>query len=101
VKGESIVTSWYSPRQTGPLWAQHFNGDPLMTTHERLLTAAEAAKYLHLSLHHLYRLVRSGVLPAVRFRRQLRLDPAALRGFVASGGQRPTAIRAADIGGAE
>ena len=66
-----------------------------MTSQERLLTATEAANYLHLSLHHVYRLIRGGELPAVHFGRQLRLDPSALRDFIARGG---TAVAAPTLG---
>jgi excisionase family DNA binding protein len=45
-----------------------------------------AAKYLDLSLPRVYELARLGLLPAVKFGRTVRFDPAALAAFVAQGG---------------
>jgi excisionase family DNA binding protein len=53
------------------------------------LTATEAAEELRLSRWAIYRLVRDGLLPAYRFRRGLRIDPAALERFKAGARVKP------------
>jgi excisionase family DNA binding protein len=47
-----------------------------------LLSYREAAKYLGVTERTLWTLVNSGDLPAVRFRRTVRIDPADLRMFI-------------------
>lgn len=44
-----------------------------------LLTSREAAEFLRISEVHLYRLTKSGEMPAVRMGRLVRYSPAALR----------------------
>ena len=46
-----------------------------------LVTVPEAAKYLGVGRKVIYRLLESGVLPAIRRRGQILLDPCALYRF--------------------
>lgn len=46
-----------------------------------LVTVPEAAKFLGVGRKVIYRLVESGVLPAIRRRGQILLDPCALYRF--------------------
>jgi excisionase family DNA binding protein len=52
-----------------------------------LLTIQEAAALLRVSCPRAYELARSGVLPAVRLGRQIRIDPVQLRTWIAQGGR--------------
>jgi excisionase family DNA binding protein len=54
---------------------------------QQLLTAKEVAPRLQMSTGRIYELVRLGILPAVRFGKQVRFHPDALAEFVASGGR--------------
>ncbi|HMN96930.1 MAG TPA: helix-turn-helix domain-containing protein [Phycisphaerales bacterium] len=47
-----------------------------------LLTYREAAKVLGVTERTVWTLVAGGVLPAVRFGRSVRIDPADLRAFI-------------------
>ena len=47
-----------------------------------LLTYREAAKILGVTERTVWTLVDGGLLPAVRFGRSVRIDPADLRGFI-------------------
>jgi len=47
-----------------------------------LLTYREAAKVLGVTERTVWTLVDGGVLPAVRFGRSVRIDPADLRAFI-------------------
>jgi len=47
-----------------------------------LLTYREAAKVLGVTERTIWTLVNAGSLPAVRFGRSVRIDPADLRGFI-------------------
>lgn len=47
-----------------------------------LLTYREAAKVLGVTERTIWTLVNDGRLPAVRFGRSVRIDPADLRGFI-------------------
>ncbi|TVQ32988.1 MAG: DNA-binding protein [Phycisphaeraceae bacterium] len=47
-----------------------------------LLTYREAAKVLGVTERTIWSLVHAGRLPAVRFGRNVRIDPADLRGFI-------------------
>ncbi len=60
-------------------------------TVERLLTYREAGKLLGVTDRTVWQLVRDGHLPAVRFGRSVRIDPADLRAFIerAKSGQGP------------
>lgn len=49
---------------------------------ERLLTYREAGKLLGVTERTLWTLVDQGALPAVRFGRSVRIDPADLRRFI-------------------
>lgn len=49
---------------------------------ERLLTSGETAEVLGVTDRTLRTLVRTGSLPAVRFGRSVRFDPADLREFI-------------------
>ena len=51
-------------------------------TVERLLTYRDAAKLLGVTDRTVWQLVKDGHLPAVRFGRSVRIDPADLRAFV-------------------
>lgn len=53
---------------------------------EQLLTMAEAALRLQVTVVRAYQLVREGILPAVRLGRQIRVDPRRLDDFVRKGG---------------
>ncbi|MBY0276093.1 helix-turn-helix domain-containing protein [Candidatus Binatia bacterium] len=55
---------------------------------ERLLTIAEVATLVRTSKQAAYRLAREGKLPVVRLGRNLRVDPAVLRGWIEGGGRR-------------
>ena len=52
----------------------------------KLLTANETAGLLRVKPQWVYRMVRRGVLPAVRLGRQLRVDEDALKGWLAERG---------------
>lgn len=52
-----------------------------------LLTVREVAPKLKMSTGRVYELIRTGVLPAARFGKQVRVDPEKLRAFVEAGGQ--------------
>ena len=54
----------------------------------RLLTVSEAAEVLRIPKARVYDLLRTGVLPAVRILRQVRVDPEHLNEFVSNGGRR-------------
>ena len=54
---------------------------------ERLLTVAQAAEVLLLSVAGTYALIRAGVLPACRLGRSLRLSERVLANFVEAGGR--------------
>ena len=47
-----------------------------------LLTYRDAAKLLHVTDRTVWQLVKDGALPAVRFRRTVRIDPADLQSFI-------------------
>ncbi len=49
---------------------------------ERLLTYSEAADLLSVTARTVWKLVDCGELPAVRFGRSVRIDPADLRSFI-------------------
>ena len=48
---------------------------------ERLLTAEEIAKILHISRAKVYRLIQRGQIPVLRIHRLVRVIPADLRDF--------------------
>ena len=54
---------------------------------ERLLTVTEAAKLLHLSVPGVYGLVRSGVVPACRLGRAIRISERVLQNYITAGGR--------------
>jgi excisionase family DNA binding protein len=47
-----------------------------------LLKVADAAERLNISRSMAYRLVSDGTLPTIRYRRMLRVDPAALEEWI-------------------
>jgi excisionase family DNA binding protein len=49
---------------------------------ERLLTYPEAGKVLGVTERTIFTMVKTGELPAVRFGRSVRIDPADLRRFI-------------------
>jgi excisionase family DNA binding protein len=49
---------------------------------DRLLTYRQAAKVLGVTERTVWSLVNAGTLPAVRFGRCVRIDPADLRAFI-------------------
>jgi len=49
---------------------------------DRLLTYRQAAEVLGVSERTIWTLVDQGTLPAVRFGRSVRIDPADLRAFI-------------------
>lgn len=51
-----------------------------------LMDAPGAAERLGVRLHRVYALVRENRIPSVRIGRQVRIDPAALEEWIASGG---------------
>lgn len=53
----------------------------------RLLKASEVSEQTGLPEWRVYELSRMGVLPCVRLGRSYRYDPAALREFIAGGGE--------------
>jgi excisionase family DNA binding protein len=63
----------------------------------KLLTISEVAQVLGVRPARAYELARTGVLPAVHLRRQIRVSDQALREWVAAGWQRlsETAVEAA------
>ncbi len=54
---------------------------------DRMLLAPEVAEILNVSVPRVYELVRTGVLPAVKLGRQIRVDRRKLQAFLDSGGQ--------------
>jgi excisionase family DNA binding protein len=54
------------------------------TIEPMLLTVRQAAKVLTLSERTLFTLTKSGAIPAVRFGRAVRYDPADLRAWIES-----------------
>lgn len=55
---------------------------------KRLLAAGEVKDFLNLSsTDQVYRLVREGILPAVRIGRQIRFDPDVLQEWIKRGGK--------------
>lgn len=50
---------------------------------EKKLSTIEAAKAGNFSLSHIYYLLRTGQLPAVRINRQWRIDPCDIQSYVA------------------
>lgn len=52
------------------------------TTDTRLMTYQDAAKVLCVTDRTVWQLVKDGHLPAVRFGRSVRIDPADLREFI-------------------
>jgi excisionase family DNA binding protein len=52
----------------------------------RLLTAAEVADILQVSVARVYELARQRVIPCVRLVRQVRFDEQAMREWIAQGG---------------
>ncbi len=52
----------------------------------KLLTVPEVAEILRVTPQWVYVLARSGVLPAVRVGRFVRIDPAGLRAWIEGGG---------------
>lgn len=61
---------------------------------DRLLTYREAGKTLGVTERTIWTLVDQGVLPAVRFGRSVRIDPADLRRFI----DQSKSLRATDAG---
>jgi len=59
---------------------------------ERLMTADEIAKILHISRAKVYRLIQRGYIPAIRIHRLVRVIPADLRDFAKR-------YRSGDLGG--
>ena len=53
----------------------------------RLLTVAEAAKVLRLSIPGVYGLLRSGVVPACRLGRAIRISDRVLQNYITAGGR--------------
>jgi excisionase family DNA binding protein len=53
----------------------------------RMLTVAEAADVLRLSVGAVYQLIRADVLPVCRIGRSLRISERALAAFVEGGGR--------------
>jgi excisionase family DNA binding protein len=58
-----------------------------MATLERLLSQEEVSDLLGVTRAGFYRLVRGGLLPAVRLGRHIRVSPAALQRFIETGGR--------------
>ncbi|MAT84279.1 MAG: transcriptional regulator [Gammaproteobacteria bacterium] len=56
--------------------------DPISPQIDRLLTYRQAAEVLGVSERSIWTLVDQGTLPAVRFGRSVRIDPADLRAFI-------------------
>jgi len=54
---------------------------------EEILTSEEAARYLRLGLETVKRKARAGEIPAAKIGRQWRFDKAALRRWLADGGE--------------
>ena len=54
----------------------------------KLLTISEVARVLGVRRARAYELAKTGVIPAVHLRRQVRVSDVALREWVAAGGQR-------------
>jgi excisionase family DNA binding protein len=52
-----------------------------------LMTVPEAAIALNLPKQRVYELLRLGLLPGVRFGRQLRIERTALQAWIAAGGR--------------
>jgi excisionase family DNA binding protein len=53
---------------------------------QRLLTAAEVARPLHITRMTVYRLASRGLIPSVHIGKTVRFDPTAIAAFVAGGG---------------
>jgi excisionase family DNA binding protein len=53
----------------------------------KLLRISEIAKLLDCRNERVARLIREGILPAVRLGRQIRIDPHSLERFIETGGQ--------------
>ncbi|MDQ3556750.1 MAG: helix-turn-helix domain-containing protein [Gemmatimonadota bacterium] len=53
---------------------------------EKLLRVSAVAELLDISDQRAYELVRTGMLPAIRVGRQIRVAPAALEEWIGSGG---------------
>jgi excisionase family DNA binding protein len=53
-------------------------------SHGPLLTAAEVAEQLHMSLRSVRRMIRDGRLPIARFGRAVRIRPEALEKLIAA-----------------
>jgi len=64
-----------------------------------LLTADELAAQWRVTRGHVYALVKSGVLPAVRVGRSLRIPEQAVRAFIAAGGWRKQPEHTAGVRG--
>jgi excisionase family DNA binding protein len=56
--------------------------EPSPSQIDRLLTYRQAAEVLGVSERSIWTLVDQGTLPAVRFGRSVRIDPADLRAFI-------------------
>ncbi len=55
-------------------------------TNNRLLRISEVAEHLNVSVNRAYEIARSGLLPAVRIGRRVRVDSDQLQAWVAAGG---------------
>lgn len=51
-----------------------------------LLDVHQVSQRLGVRLHRAYELIRTGVIPAVRIGRQVRVDPVTLEEWIGSGG---------------
>ena len=60
---------------------------PLEVGPVQLLTIREVAALLRVPTARAYALARADLLPVVRIGRQIRIDEAALRGWISRGGQ--------------
>lgn len=54
---------------------------------DRLLTVAEVAELMRVTVPRAYELARNGVIPTVRLGRQIRVDPEQLRRVIEQGGK--------------
>jgi len=64
--------------RTADMIESQASGEPV----EKLMTYREAARVLNVTHRTLWSLVDRGELPAVRFGRSVRIDPADLRAFI-------------------